>query len=400
MAIAVNILGGLVQLTGNPVEIKCSGAAAPAGSSDYKILLRVISQDGKLEGAPFEDAKAPDENGERIFDISAYVDQPVKKSFDYPFTAAMVSYPTQTFSIQVQAGESYWDSNNEYQEVWGEVEADIVQMLKGGINPRQYSMMEADNLSFYNVYVEGDNFLTPRPNGELVYKTQMIKLWYMVAANTTGTFEIEAHFDDDSIETYSTPITLTTANLYEFNCNPALHGIDLEQADKRCVFFKVWLALASGNSQVRNFYFDWNYCERPTYILFANSLGGIDDVFFSGNVKDAFATEGDLAEFPFDTANTVFDPTIIPAAKTGQNKWTVNTGWKNLTTIQYYRDLMVTRQAWYLYGFVTKDSFLVIPVTIDNADKVIYDRQKDMYNIELTITEAHSSPFVFDNRMY
>ena len=73
MSITATISGGLVQLTGNPVRIQCTGGSAPADVSDYKIMLRIISEDGKLNGAPFIDAIAPNIGGEAWFDISGYV---------------------------------------------------------------------------------------------------------------------------------------------------------------------------------------------------------------------------------------------------------------------------------------------------------------------------------------
>ena len=60
MTITANILGAAVQLSGNPVWIKCTGGSAPAGSSNYTLLLKIISQDGKLDGAPYTDAIMPD----------------------------------------------------------------------------------------------------------------------------------------------------------------------------------------------------------------------------------------------------------------------------------------------------------------------------------------------------
>ena len=89
MAIDVNIKGGTVQLSGNPIEIECSGGAAPTGSTGYVILLRVISTDGNLFGAPFEDAKAIDDSGKATFKIQAYADQPIKKKFQYPVTSGL-----------------------------------------------------------------------------------------------------------------------------------------------------------------------------------------------------------------------------------------------------------------------------------------------------------------------
>ena len=105
MAISITIPDGTVQLTGNQVLIKASGGAAPSGSEEYRITLRVASTDSKLFGAPFIDAIAPDSSGKATFDISGIVDQPVTAVFQWPLSGVVVVYPAQAFKITVEAGE-------------------------------------------------------------------------------------------------------------------------------------------------------------------------------------------------------------------------------------------------------------------------------------------------------
>lgn len=401
MAINATITGGTVQLTGNPILINCDGANAPAGATKYKIMLRIISEDGKLQGAPFHLAKKPDANGEAKFDISGYVDQYVKAEFQYPVIGFMTTYPTKAFNVQVQPGESYFDSLGNLVENWEAINPTIIQMLKGGTNPRQISMMNDANSSFFELYIQGDKFLTARPWAQTVHPTQFIKLWYMVDLDKIDVvFNINARYDDGSNVLFETdPFAMSKDNLYEFNCNPALHGIELEPDGKQVEFFDVWLS-GGNTSQSRRFYFDWKYCERPIFLFFKNSLGGIDDVYFSGYINDAFVTEGSVGEFPFVDGNSVYDPTLVPISKTGVNKWILNSGWKTLTDVQYYRDLMLAQQAWYLYSGLSGLTFNIIPILISNADKALLDRMNQLHSFDLEITEAHKSPFVFDNRSF
>lgn len=402
MAITATITGGDVQLTGNPVYINCTGGSAPVDSSGYKILLKVISQDQKLEGSPFIDAIAPDSTGKATFDISGYVDQPVKAIFQYPLVGAYKAYPTQAFNIQIQTGERYFDDQGILKQEWGTVNPTIIQMLKGGLSPRQIAMMNADSSNFFNTYVQGDKWLTARPQGDEVHPKQNVKLWYMVASNTSATFKVKIFYDDSTTATKNTTVVggMNKDNLYEFNCNPTHLGLDLEPTGKRATHFEVSLDFGGSTSHVRNFYFDWRPCERPFFLFFANSLGGVDDVFFSGFGKDKFVTSGEISAYPPQPSNTVYDPTLIPSGKTGQNTWELNTGWKGLTTLQYYRDLMLAKQAWYLYSNVSITSYIPIPVLIDNGDQIIFDRKENRFNFPLSISEAHKSEYPFDNRLY
>ncbi len=401
MAITASIEGGDVQLSGNPVIISCSGGVEPTDSSEYKILLKIISEDNKLEGAPFTDEMAPDDDGNAEFDISGYVDQPVAALFQYPVVGDYVAYETQAFNIQVQVGESYIDSTGELVETWGDT-SDVFQILKGGLNPRQISMMNDDNTNFYETYISGSNFLTARPQGDMVHATQHVKLFYMVAvAQSAVTLNIKVVFDDGTEETYtSDSFAMSTDYLYEFNCSPADKGIDLEPDEKQAEHFWAWLDFGEETSQQRYFYFDWKYCERPIFLFFANSLGGIDDVYLSGFIKDNFLTEGEIGTYPYQTDDTVYDPTLKISSRTGQNKWIFNTGWKVITTLQFYRDLMLARQAWYLYSNISQTTFIIIPVYIEVGDYELFDRKDNLYSMELEVCEAHKSAYVFDNRMY
>jgi len=73
-----------INLSGNPVEVTISGGTIPAGATNYEYVLKVESTDGKLVGAPFKSANAPDTNMEAVFNIQGYIDQPVDKVFQWP----------------------------------------------------------------------------------------------------------------------------------------------------------------------------------------------------------------------------------------------------------------------------------------------------------------------------
>ncbi len=396
MSITATISGGLVQLTGNPVRIQCTGGSIPADASDYKIMLKIISEDGKLNGAPFIDAIAPNIGGEAWFDISGYVNQPVDAVFQYPPDGTMKSYPTQAFNIKVQPGERYIDENDELVENWG-TESSVFQMLKGGVSPRQVAAMAESGDTFYSFYLQAGKFLTARPSGDVVHPTQPVKLWFMTTTNVSTNLKIKSYFDDGSELITTKPVTLNTDFLYEFNCNPAHHGVDLEPAGKKVEHFVVSV---DGVSEEKAFYFDWIYCERPFFLLFANTFGGVDDVYLSGYGKDKFTTEGTVNYRPPQREDSIYKPTLVSSDKSGQNKWEINSGWKSLTTLQYFRDLLVSKQAWFLYPNLSISHYSVIPINIDTADKLLVDRKENLFSMDIKISEAHKSKHSFDNRSY
>ncbi len=401
MAITVNILGEDVQLSGNPVEIECTGGSAPANSKNYQILLKIISEDGKLEKFPKTAVVTPNAAGEALFDISGYVDQPVKLAFQYPPSGAGTSYTTQAFNVQVQAGETWMDEDGITQTTWGSI-SDVFQILKGGVSQLQLNMMRDASSNFYQFYLANGKWLTARPWGDFVHTAQPVKLWFMPIANASATFKVNAMYMDGSEDLYSSAISLNTNNLYEFNCNAVLLGKDAINGDgSKMSFFDVWLEVGGSLiSDKRRFTVDWKYCERPNFLLFANSLGGIDDVYLSGYIQDKFNVEGSTAFKRGTRTDTVKDPTIIVTNRQGQNRWTVNTGYKSLTTMQYLRDLLVSKQAWYVYTNVVGANPRIVPIVVENADLVLANRIEDLWDMEITFSEAHTSNFTFDNRSF
>lgn len=402
MAITTEILGGAVQLTGIPAWVKVSGGVAPVGAIDYKYLLKVIDVDGKLLAEPVPDAIAPDASGEAMFDISGRVNQPVTAVFEYPDANPFVEYPTQAFSIKVQVGEGYITAAGVVTEVWGAQSA-AFQMLKGGVSQRQIAAWYAAGTNFYNTYIAAGKFLTHRPWGDFVHPDQPVKLWFIPAAGIAAKYKIKAVFDDASEQEFSADINLDNTKLYEFSCNPKKRGIDVEPAGKKVSYFDVWLEPAAGGaaiSDVRRFTYDWTYYERPFYILFANSIGGVDDVLLSGRAIEKFKLESNVIQKNPLRDAPVQEPVLITPESSGQNAWTINTGTKTPSQMLHLRDLLVSRQKWLVYPNNAVTAYTVIPVIVTNSDSELIKRTENMQDIDLSIEEAEKSQYSFDNRLF
>ena len=397
MAITTFILGGYVQLTGIPYWVQVSGGEAPAGSSQYKYLLQVINVNGNLLVDPDPDAIAPDENGEAMFDISGIIDQPVKPVFQYPPFGPYVAYPSQAFDIQVKTGESYVDANGTLNEVWGET-SPVYKALKGGVSQRQIAIWTAATTDFYSSYIISGKFLTHRPQSDIVHTTQPVKLWFMVPGNYTGAeYRVKYYFDDGSNDTYSYTLNMVPGFLYEFNCNPAHLGINIQPTGKKVLYFDV--SLNPNYSDTRRFVFDWRPIERPVFVFFANSIGGVDDVLLSGRMIEKFDVEGNaVRKQPLRDA-TILDPVLVVPDSLGQNTWSINSGHKSTTQMLHLRDMLVSRQKWLLYPNEAVSAYTVIPVITPGNQFQLIDRNTDLHNIDIDFKEAEQSQFSFDNRL-
>ena len=399
MSLTITILGGDVQLSGNPVRIKLSGGTKPPATTNYKYLFRIISQDGKLYGAPFEEAIAPDIYGNAILNISGLVDQPIQAVFQYPISTPYVNYPTQAFNVQIQEGETWVDSDDVLQEQWGTI-SPVFQLLKGGSSPRQLAIWNTIGSNFYEYYLNAKRFLTMRPQGDVVHPTQPVKLWFMPVADLICDYIVTGHYDDGTTAVYQTAVTLNVDSLTEFNCNPANLGLTLKPEGKRMEYFEVSLKQGgTAISDIRYFYFDWRYCERPYFLLFANSIGGIDDVFMSGFATEDFSVNSDTMQKPQSDNATVFEPTIFTTKKTGQNIWPLNTGPKTSTQMLHLRDLILANQIWLLYPSSNMTTYMIIPVNIIEFNETLIDRLTNLWSAKIKVFEAHKSAFSFDNRL-
>jgi len=223
----------------------------------------------------------------------------------------------------------------------------------------------------------------------------------MVIANISAVFHVKAYYFDETFEEYTKSVSLDTDYLYEFNCNPVHLGIDIENDDGSLLnFFDVWLE--SGGSEIsdsRRFQYDHRNFERPLYLFYANSMGGIDDMFFGGYTIETVDTEGNILYKPPQKGDTVYEPTLITANKEGKSIYKLNTGYRNTDSMPDLRDLLVSRQAWLVYPNKAQTGYKLTPVIVDPGSLDILDRKEDLTELTISVSEAHILRFGFDNRI-
>lgn len=394
MALALTVPSGTFHLSGNPLFVKITGAVAPAGATNYKVLCKVTSTDGELVGGPFIDAKAPDGDGEALFDVAGYVDQPLDKVFEFPLSGGLVPYNSQTLDITLTPGESYIDSDGDLQENWGTAsEGNFV--VKGGVGFRKLGEYNDLSSSFFADYVTGAKFLTHMPSGQVVHPYQPAKLWFLAAANGSKNVKIKATYDDGSTYEYTSAHTFYQNIMHEINCLPyhatAENMPPVKTGGIRMLYYEVWIDTVTAKYV---FTLDHSYHEQCNFLFAFNSLGGVDCVWLSGSVKKGYKTETVQAIRPFATTAGAKDRTLIVASRTGQRTWTINSGWKSQTEIEALKDLLLSKQVWLLEDAPTYNSGTLHPVIVETSQADLYDSETDLYALELEIVEAHNSQFI------
>lgn len=400
MAITVTISNG-IQISGNPIWVNLEGAAPPVGATMHRHILKIESNDGKLTGAPFYDAIAPNALFESKFNIQGYIDQPVANIFEWPVANANIERTNSTFSVKITAGDSYIDSTGQLVEAWNASGTDII-VLKGGVSQRQVSIWYASGASFYSTYIAAKKFLTQRPQDDFCHPSQPVKLWFFNENFTVNKIRFVCNYADAGQVTTNITITQSSNKLYELNVNPYHNGLSMVNvAGAKLLNWTVTLYNdATPVSDTRHFQYDYRYCERPFWLMFANSLGGIDDIYLSGSATEGFETQSTEVYKPAAEDATVFDRTLITPNKTGRNSWNISSGYKSATQILHLRDLLLSREAWLIYPNNVVTNYYVIPVNINKSSAKLVNRAEDLHSITIEMQEAHNSRFSFDNRLY
>lgn len=383
---------GTFHLTGNPIRVNITGATAPAGSIDYRVLLKIESVDGLLVGAPFIDAKIP-LSGDASFDISGYVDQPLEKTFDWPLDGGFGPHSTDTLDIRFIPGERYFDTNGDLQENWGTGSATHF-VIKGGVSFSKLGYYNEETSSFYEEYVSGGKFLTSMPEIQIVSPWQPTKLWLLGKEGKTVTLKIKGYYEDGTTYTYSSAHGLYVDILHEINCLPyhadSINLPPVKTGGIKMIYYEVWL---EGDTETRTFMLDHTYHENCNYLFFLNSLGGVDVVWLNGEVKKGFSSTAIKAIRPWPSDGTTKTRTTIVSSRSGRRTWTINSGWKSRDEIDALSDLLLSKQAWLIENAAGYNNGTLIAVNVANSETALYNTMDDMYSVEIELEEAHENNF-------
>ncbi len=392
MALTLTVPAGSFHLSGNPLWVKIEGATPPAGSTLYKVLLRIISVDGDLAGAPFVDGKAP-ASGVAWFNVSGYVDQPLEKRFEWPMVGGFNPYHEDTRVVTFQAGESYVDENDNLVEIW-EVASEGYFVVKGGVGPSGMGAYNDSGGSFYSDFVEGGKFLTWMPQSQVVHPSQPVKLWLLAAQGRDTLLHIKATYEDGSTYEWVNPHTLYKDIMHEINCLPYHSGWDNMPAVKagiRMAYYEVWL---EGVTQVRRFTVDHAWHEQCNFLFVLNSLGGVDVMWLNGEVQMGFDTRSVEAVRQFSRTGSRKERTVVVASRTGRRTWKINSGWKSAEEMLALMDCLLTKQAWLLADASGYNTGTLYPVNIANTSSRLVDTSADLQSVEIELVEGHDSQYL------
>lgn len=384
------------KLSGNEIRVKATTSGVPAGATDYRILLKIISADNLLVGSPFIDAIAPDADGNAFFDISGYVDQPADKDFTWPipdlYGSRWHGYSDQVYDVNLQPGERYIDSDGNLQETFQSVFGTIF-VVKGKLNPDFYAYLNTYGLTWFSYFCNAARWFSFMPITQYIHPNQPVKLWYKPpTTGLTFTFHAKAYYSDGNIKNYAGFPELYYDVMFEFEVGASGLGFPPIDGNAKLLKYEVWMD-GTPSLEKRTFILNWDYHESTNYLFVDNGAGGIEVIWLSGAVKFAPAGEHTIAERPLTRSMTVKHRTKNIGNVRRTRRWIINSGYKNKEEMEALQVLLYSPAAWLVKqpanGSDSLAQYSIIPVIIKNPGFDLTDSVSDLDNIDIELEEAY-----------
>jgi hypothetical protein len=384
------------KLSGNEIRVVATTSGAPAGATEYKILLKIESPDGLLFGAPFIDAIAPNAAGVAVFDISGYVDQHHDFDIKWPipneYEGRWHGYPSQAYDVRLSAGERYIDEDDELQEsfqsVWG-----TVFVIKGKLDNLQLARLNDIGATWFSHYCEGGRWFSYLPLVQTIAPNQPVKLWWKPPTTSFSfTLKGKAYYSDGSTRNYSGSGMMWYNVIFEFSVQP--RGLEFYPVigEAKLLYYEMWMEGSPGVEK-RTFIVDQAYHENNNFLFIDNGMGGAETIWLSGAIK--FNPSGDqtIASKNFISGSGTKKRTRFLSSSNRTRKWTINSGFKSKAEMAALDMLLDTRNAWLALqpesGSTLIEDYSLIPVIITSSELGLTDSMNDLQSVDIEIEEAY-----------
>ena len=370
--------------------VKATTSGIPAGSEEYKILLKIVSADDVLVGGPFVDSIAPDSTGVAWFDISGYVHQPIPIDFKFPLSGRFNAYQNASYDIWLYPGESYIDSNGDLQESYGSV-VEPFFIIRGKIGQQEIASYNDASSNWFDTWCGTGKFLTHQPIIQTVHPKQPVKLWMKWPSGTGATITIttRAYYEDGTYADIVQTPAVTRASIYELDLQPEHMTFSLVNlSGSRMTKYTVQWTGGAYTSDLMTFELDWRTYEHCNYLLFYNAIGGIDVVWCKGKMDYGHKSIQTKSIVPAPKGASKKVPTVV-TNKATRRKWTINTGYKSKDEMMALLELMQSEKVWLLLDAETLSAATLFPVVVENSEDILTRWSDDLDNIDIEITEAH-----------
>lgn len=384
------------HLSGNIIEVKATTSGKPAGASEYRIMLKILSVDNVLLGSPFIDAVAPDSAGIARFDISGLMDQDIIKDFYWPiptvYEGRWHGYQNLVYDVQLIPGEVYIDENNLLVENW-QTAFGTIFIVKGKLNQLVLAQINDIDNTWFDYFCAGGRWFTYQPVTQYITPYQPVKLWWKPpTTGLTFTLHAEGFYSDGTKKFYANFPTMWHDVMFEFDLQPSGLGFPPIDGDAKLLYFEIWMT-GSPSIGKRTFIIDWVYHEEVWYLLADNQIGGIDCISLTGSVVYKPSGERKITGKPFEKGMGTKQRTQFVSGNKRTRRWQINSGYKSKAEIAALDVLLDTPNAWLLIpplgGSDNINLYTIAPVIITSSELQLTDSMNDQESIDIEITEAY-----------
>lgn len=383
MSVSHTITGGLVHLSGNPIQISLTASAA---KDNHRTAVKVKCVD--LISPEQIDEREPISLVSK-HNIQGLVDEPLPIEFHFPVTGVASAHAALVLNVSLEIGEIWDDANGDRQESFATI-ADQLRIIDGKLPAHDLAVLNEAGKSFASEYIDGGKFLTALPNNQKVSPTQIVKLWYLGrwATNHDVTLFTRVNtYDKVGHIPMQQAITIYPATgLLELSLNPILQGFVLNPATY-ITSFEVWLEDAGGEvSEHRIFDVDNNYHETQIYGFYRNKFSAVDSFWFCGQRQEAIKTEIETAYIAVPAGSGTKKASIKTVTASGQRSWEINSGILKRAEMLALREFVESKERWIIDP---DNSSVLIPVYVESGEFLLYDSVEDIQSTRFKLIEAH-----------
>jgi len=383
MSVSHSITGGLVHLSGNPIEIILTASAA---LTNHRTAVKVKC----------DDLLSPEQIDEREpialiskHNIQGLVDEPLPIDFHFPVTGVASAHAALVLNVALEIGEVWDDTSGERQESFSAI-SDVIRVIDGKLLPHELAVLNESAKSFASEYIDGGKFLTNQPNNMSVAPSQFVKLWYLsrwTGAHAATLYTKVTTSNKVGHIPISQAITLyPETGLLELSLNPIFQGFTLGTG-LTIEKFEVWLEDGADEiSERRTFLVDNKHYESQIFAYYRNKFSAVDSIWFKGQHQEGIKTEVETAYISIPVGSGTKAASIKTVTSTTARSWEINTGILSRSEMLALRGFLESKERWIIDP---DNSGVLIPVQLDGGDFMLYDSMSTIQNLDIKLIEAH-----------
>jgi len=340
--LTATLLANRCYFSHDPVRLALDAGAAyrlnrtskPNLSFVAEVWVEPVYLSGKYEQAGPQLEQPADAGGRTVFDVQALLDAYVQEhlpALDGPLTSRAEGLFTRFY---LKSAEKYGTPPVPAALTTAQVHV----VLCGGLSPAEAA---AGRWPAYQAAVQP--FLTWEPDYQRVLPTQPAYLYYQHVAGDGDVVLWRKVRHRDGTSADAQVATLAGVRRWEVHClavGPAALGL----AGPDVAGYDVWLATAAGEarSQVRHYVLAHAYYPLQRFLLYSNSLGGVNSLAALGQAKQTLAVQANEAQRP------AYDPDLGDVAtldRTGTPTLSLVTGPRRRAQVYADQELLTSRRA-------------------------------------------------------